>query len=286
MPAASEPALVRLVGRRALGIARRLEVAPAAGPEPKPSGALLDGGDVAHRAVEERAVVRHHDERAAIRREEALEPLEALEVQVVRRLVQEQHVEPGEQDGCEHDSRRFATGQPCGSAVEVDTEAQVGAHGSCSCLEVVGAERHDVVERHRVAVTCRVAPVRERVRRLLELTLGRGHARTAREDVEDRLARLEEPLLIEIADGQLLRRAYDRARVGTLEPGDDPEQRRLARAVGPDEADPGPWADGECDLIENDLGAVLLADAGELDSHRRTSESRWTTRANAREERE
>ncbi len=47
----------------------------------------------------------------------------------------------------------------------------------------------------------------------------------------------------------------------------------LAHAVRPDQPDARLRADGERDLIENDVGAVVLADAGELHSHRRTSET-------------
>jgi hypothetical protein len=53
----------------------------------------LDRCNAVDGAVQELAVVRHDHERAAIRAEEALEPFQPVEVQVVRRLVEEQEVE-------------------------------------------------------------------------------------------------------------------------------------------------------------------------------------------------
>ena len=78
----------------------------------------------------------------------------------------------------------------------------------------------------------------------------------------------------------------DGALVRLLETGDDPEQGRLADAVRPDETGPRVRAERETDLIENDLGAAVLRDAGELHSHRRTSENRGGAHTWRRRERE
>ncbi|MDX6506064.1 MAG: hypothetical protein QOG06_708 [Gaiellaceae bacterium] len=57
----------------------------------------VEGDDARHRAVEERAVVRNEDKRAAEAGDELFEPVESREVEIVRRLVQAEHVEPSEQ---------------------------------------------------------------------------------------------------------------------------------------------------------------------------------------------
>ncbi len=57
----------------------------------------------------------------------------------------------------------------------------------------------------------------------------------------------------------------DRPAVGLVAAGDDPQQRRLARAVGPDEADPLAGGDRRRDLVEDDEGADLADDAVEPD---------------------
>ena len=57
------------------------------------------------RAVEERAVVRHDDDAAVELGEERLEQVETREVEVVRRLVEQEHVEAREQDRRERRAR-------------------------------------------------------------------------------------------------------------------------------------------------------------------------------------
>src|SRR6185436_11016751 len=61
-------------------------------------------GDV----VEKVAIVRHRDDAALELFEEALEPRDALGVEVVRRLVEEEHVRGFEEDSCERDATSFA----------------------------------------------------------------------------------------------------------------------------------------------------------------------------------
>ncbi len=69
-------------------------------------------------------------------------------------------------------------------------------------------------------------------------------------------------ILVEIADGDA---TIDRdlALVGPLLAGDHAEQRRLARAVGADEADLLAAKDGRRSFDEEELLAVLLADGVE-----------------------
>ena len=156
--------------RRALRVARGLVVAEAAGPLAHAMRVGLDRRDAVDRAIEELAVVRDDHERAAIRAEEPLEPFEPVEVEVVRRLVEEQQIEAGEQDRGQRDPGRLTPGQADELALEVDAESEVGAGRPRPRVEALGAERHEAVERHRVAVL-RGEPGRESARRVLELAL-------------------------------------------------------------------------------------------------------------------
>ena len=73
------------------------------------------------------------------------------------------------------------------------------------------------------------------------------------------LRRVELGLLREVADGRPVGelRVADEARV---EPRHDPQQGRLARAVGPEHADLRAVQEGEGDVLEHDaVGRVLLA---------------------------
>ena len=71
----------------------------------------VDLPDRCHDPLEERPVVGDHDKSAAAALKEVLEPLEAVEVEVVGGLVQEHDVEPGQQERRERRPRRLATGK-------------------------------------------------------------------------------------------------------------------------------------------------------------------------------
>ena len=76
--------------------------------------------------------------------------------------------------------------------------------------------------------------------------------------LEDGRALGQRRLLLEHADGGA--GVEDRvAVVGVLEPRHDLEQGRLARAVGPDDADLGAVQERQRDVVEDDLVAVRLA---------------------------
>ena len=82
--------------------------------------------------------------------------------------------------------------------------------------------------------------------------------------VEHRAAGHLLDVLAEVADGQLLRHRHV-AFVRRLLADDHPEQRRLAGAVRADEADLLAGIELERGVDEEDLPAVLLADARERD---------------------
>jgi hypothetical protein len=64
---------------------------------------VVDVRDVRADLVQEMAIVRDHDQRAVVTDEELAEPVDRVEVQMVRRLVEQQRVRMAEQRLCEQD---------------------------------------------------------------------------------------------------------------------------------------------------------------------------------------
>ena len=105
--------------------------------------------------------------------------------------------------------------------------------------------------------------IAHRVVELLQLVMQVADAAAAENRfVEHRAAGHLLDVLAEVADRQLLRNR-DVALVGHLFAGDHPEQGRLARSVRADEADLFAGIELEGGVDEQDLPAVLLADAGQ-----------------------
>src|SRR6185503_781296 len=135
-------------------------------------------------------------------------------------------------------------------------------------LEVVASEilvaRLDVAEPRDDVVEVfagRLEPGAERGQLLAELR----HLAGAGAGLgEDRAPAQLPDILAEIAERQLAR-PLDRAVVGLVLAGDQPEHRGLARAVGPDQPDLLAGVDLERRVDEQDLPAVLLADRAERD---------------------
>ncbi len=229
-----------------------------------------------HGPVEERPVVRH-DHRTAreVVVEEALEAVEPGEVEVVGRLVQQEHVEARQQDRREVRPGGLPAGE--GRHLEVERafgQAEVGEHRADARIEVGGAEREVLVERVRVEIGGAFVDPGERVAGLVEAQLGRGHSGAAGEERAHGLAGAPVGLLRQVADGRGGRRADDRSGVGRLDAGEDAQQRALAGAVGRDDADPAPRTDGQADPVEHDVRPEGLGHvAGDESGERLTSAS-------------
>ncbi len=206
--------------------------------------------------------MRDDDEPAVARVEELLEPLEPVEVEVVRRLVEEQHVEAGEQDHRERHAGRLPARECRRRPVERDREAELGRDRAGPRVEIAAAERDEAVQGARVSIV-RVLAGGQGRRGLLELALGRRDAGPACERLEQRLALAALVLLRQVARGQRERRPRDAAGVGHVQPGEKPEQGRLADPVRADDAEPPLGRDRERDAVENCRGAVVLRDAVE-----------------------
>ena len=115
-------------------------------------GVVVDLGDGGDRALEERPVVRHDHQRRVQPEDEPLQPVEAVEVEVVGGLVEQEHVEAGEQQGGELGPGGLAAGQPAELRSRAPAgQAEVGGDRGDAGVEVGAAERHPAVERGGVA---------------------------------------------------------------------------------------------------------------------------------------
>ena len=171
---------------------------------------------------------------AGERVEEPLEPREPCEVEVVRRLVEQEDVEAGEQDGRERRPGRLAAGERRHLSLGARPESDVRQHRPGAAFEVLAAEGEEAVKgvgvdagQFRLVLEAR----RERIHRPFRVA----DARAPREVAEHGLAGARLGLLWQEADGAA---ADDLAGVGGLDPGEHAEQRRLADPVRADDPDP------------------------------------------------
>ena len=174
----------------------------------------------------------HRHEGLGLARQQLLEPEDAVEVEVVRGLVEQQQL------GLAHQLARDR--EPLLPA------ARQRRRRLALVREAGAAQRH------------RDAGVEPR-----ESSSG-APASASRRTEATRRVRRERRILRHVAEAQpLARRA--RPRVRRLEPGQDLQQRRLARAVRPDEADVVALEDAEREALEQGRGAEGLGEvlAGE-----------------------
>ena len=192
--------------------------------------------------------------------DERLQALEAVRVEVVRRLVEEQEIGAREERGRERRPGCLAAGEAVERAREVDPEAELGAELRRARLEVTSAEGEEPVER---AVVPRgrsrlVGREGERRRGLLELALRVRDPRPPRQAADQRLPRVRVGLLRQVSDGQVGRVEDHRATIRRLVPGEQAQDGGLADAVRADEADPSPCVDRERRVVQDDLPSVVL----------------------------
>ena len=128
---------------------------PGAGEvEAAPALELEHGG---RDGLEEPAVVRDEDDRGVDRGELALEPLEAVDVEVVRRLVEQEQVGVAGERAAERGARQLAAGEGGELAVEVGVaEAEPAQHGGGAVAPVPAARVLETRLRLGVAAQRRV----------------------------------------------------------------------------------------------------------------------------------
>ncbi len=217
--------------------------------------------DAVHGAGEELAVVADDDGAGAQPADEALEPVQAVEVEVVRRLVEEEDVVPGEEQRGEPRPRRLAAGEHRRLGVERDEQTEVRRDRLGPLLEVRSTEAQPALQGRRVGVVGAWDAAGERVRRVVQRRLRVGHAGASGEEGRDRLARAAVRLLRQVSHRRGGGGEAHRTRFGRLEAGEQPQQRGLAGTVGADEPDDVPGRDDEVEPGEQDAVAVGRGEA-------------------------
>ena len=241
--------------RRPGPVAGRLVLAPAARPFAQPPRSLLQLDDPRHRAVEEGAVVRDDNHAPAHLLDEPLEPFQAVEVEIVRRLVEAEHVEPRQQQSREASPRSLTAGERLEGLLQPPIEAEAGADSPGSGLQVGAAQGEKPLERIRVGVG-EPRLLSELALEPVQLRLDGSDARAAGEVGEKGLSRERVELLREVAGAQAGRAAPDRSTLGPGEPRQHAQERRLARAVRTHDAGAATGTDRQRRVLEDGDGAM------------------------------
>ena len=233
--------------------------------------AAIEVDDARDEAVHELAVVRGHEHRALELAEPALEPDDALDVEVVRRLVEQERVGALQQDLRERDAHLPAAGEVADVAVdEVRREAEAREDLPRPRLERVAVEG--------VEARLHLAEALDQGLELVE-ALGVGHAVLEQVELVGHVGDLAGARHRLLDDGAAVHVAHalleppeghaavddHGAGVGRIVAGDHAEDGALARAVGAHQADLLALEEAERGVDEEDLLAVLTGDGVESD---------------------
>ena len=241
---------------------------PGPGEERRPAGLELEHGR--RDRFEEPAVVGDQDDPRVARPQLRLEPLEVGDVQVVRRLVQQQQVGIARERPRERGARQLAARERPDGPVEVGgREAEPAQDGRVALAPGVAAGVLQPGLRRAVALKDRrvVAAVRHRVLEHPQLVLDGKDVGGPGERVlaERRVAGGRGALVVERHARPLRERQL--APVDLRLAGEHAQQRRLPGAVRAGERDAIAPADGERDAREEDVARELLAQVVGRDDH-------------------
>ena len=228
--------------------------------------------------------MRGHQQAAGPRLQKLLEPDDRFDVEVVRRLVHQQDVGLAEQHARHrHAHLPSARQRPHIAVNPLVVESEPVQDLARAALERVAAEvlvlfLNDAEALERRVQRIGLRGVGHRVLKLFELVMQRAEpAAAGNRFVEHRAARHLFDVLTEIAD----RHSFGNRHfpfVRALFPDNHPEERRLAGAVRPDEADLLAFVQLERGVDEQHLLAVLLADFRERNHARRAAAIRRAAR--------
>ncbi len=266
-----EPLDLLLLGDELLLLALQLQLAGervggvVPGPHADPAAVQLR--DLADRLVEQVAVVRHGHGGAVEGGEQALEQRAADGVEVRLRLVEQQHVRILREARCQRDQLALAARERTRRQRQVGfLDPEVEQHRARPAVDARPAGRFPALDQLLLAAKHARHPVE------VGRELGRGqllgHAMqvavelveigTGRADGLERVSLVAERMLGEEGDDDAAP-PHRRAGVGLLEPGDQPQHRRLARAVRADDAHAGARLDREVEAVEHGSAPERLA---------------------------
>ena len=190
-------------------------------------------GHAVHHVVHERAVVADHHHGARVAAQKALEPLHALQVQMVRGLVEQEHLGVADEQLRQRDAHLPAAGELGGQAAQIlllETQAEhdaahLGFDGVAAqrLVGVAGAPRRGQLPLGGVLA--------QPLLQLVKAPLGFEHLCLRGHDLlEDGPLPHLDGLLLQVAHARALREQHP-ALVGVLLAGDDVEHGGLAGAV-------------------------------------------------------
>jgi hypothetical protein len=168
---------------------------------------------------------------------ELLQPGQPVQIEVVRRLVEQEHVVAAEQQRGQRRPGGLPPGQGGHGLIELDGQPQAGHDRTGALVQVRAAERQPPVQLAGVGVIRAGRPRCQRVRGGLHRLTGRSDAGPAGQELPYRLVRPPLWFLRQVADGRVRGADRHQAGVGGAQAGQDAQQRRLARAVHADQAD-------------------------------------------------
>ena len=202
--------------------AKKVRIVARPGSDPRP----VDLDDPGREPFEERAVVGREHEAAGESRGKPLEPLDGRDVEVVRRLVEEQEIGLRHQGASDQQTPPVPAGERLECGVRFDSGFLQGVVDPPFLLPALD-------------------------QRFAREALADDLAGRAREPVRKNLRHERHPEP---------RPALDEPRIGLAEAGEDREERGLAGPVAAGHAHPLPGFEGELDLLEQDRGANRGAD--------------------------
>ncbi|EOY50370.1 hypothetical protein SLI_5662 [Streptomyces lividans 1326] len=195
--------------------------------------------------------VRGDEDGAAFRGErlhQVAHPVDALRVEAVDRLVEEQHLGVAEQRGGDAEPLAHAEGEALGTPLGHVLEAHHAEH----LVHPAGRDAGQLGEAQQVVAGGPPAVHRLGVQERPDVARG-----------------VRQPAVRVAADGHVARR-------GVVQAQDHPHRRRLARAVGPQEAGDGTGPHLEGEVVHGGLVAVSLGQADSLDHAPHPSEGSGT----------
>ncbi len=224
----------------------------------------VDLDDLFHDAIHHVAIVAGHHHRSGIVAQELLQPQDRFQIEIVGRLIQEERIGRLQENARQRHAHLPAARQ-LAHVVDhlIGRQPQAGEDGVRARLQLVAAEL--LIARLHLAEA--LDHLLRRILRHLQfqprqLFAEIGHLAGAGDGLgQDGAAAQVAGVLTKVADGQLLG-PLDAAVVGALLAGDETEQRGLARAVGPHQADFLARVDLKRRVDEQNLSAVLLRDVG------------------------
>src|ERR1019366_8535107 len=161
---------------------------------------------------EELAVVADQDSSGPQPLDEHFQAGQAVEVKVVGRLVEQEHVIAAEQQRCEPGPGGLAAGQRPHRMVEIHRQAEIGHHGTSALVQVRAAQLEPPLQCLRVVVICGRYPGGEPLGRRLHGVVCRRDTCAPREELPHSLVRTAIRLLRQGPDCRTRRAA--RARSG------------------------------------------------------------------------